>query len=245
MISYEMPLGLGFWAWCCWRARCGSMRSSAQQAQSGVWNVFVQPLGFVVFVVAASAEAARLPFDLPEAEQELIGGYHTEYSGMKLLMYLIAEFLHMVTAAFLIVILFLGGWHLWGLTGCRAIEVTWAMAILRIVVLVAKVLGVILFFMIVRWSWPRFRFDQLMALAWKVMLPLGLVNLVVAAVLVGISVPIARRIRHRSDLLVPIIVSWGVALAAWVAGGLLAPLATDNPPRRSGCATASLNDDVR
>ena len=73
----------------------------------------------MVFLVASFAEAARLPFDLPEAEQELIGGYHTEYAGMKLMLFLIAEFLHMVTAAFLIVILFFGGWHLWGLTGSR------------------------------------------------------------------------------------------------------------------------------
>ena len=72
--------------------------------------------------IAATAEAARLPFDLPEAEQELIGGYHTEYSGMKLLLYLIAEFLHMITASFLIVILFLGGWHFWGLTGSPTAE---------------------------------------------------------------------------------------------------------------------------
>ena len=82
-----------------------------------MWNVFVQPLGLLVFGVAAFAEAARLPFDLPEAEQELVGGYHTEYFGIKLLMYLVAEYLHMITAAFLIVILFLGGWHFWGLTG--------------------------------------------------------------------------------------------------------------------------------
>ncbi len=117
LIAYEIPLGLGIWASCCWPARCGSTPSSTHRPQSGVWNVFVQPLGFFVFLVAAFAEAARLPFDLPEAEQELIGGYHTEYSGMKLLLFLIAEFLHMVTAAFLIVILFLGGWHFWGLTG--------------------------------------------------------------------------------------------------------------------------------
>ena len=87
------------------RAACGLLSS--------------QPLGFIVFVVAAFAEAARLPFDLPEAEQELIGGYHTEYSGMKLLLFLIAEFLHMIMASFLIVILFLGGWHFWGLTGAE------------------------------------------------------------------------------------------------------------------------------
>ena len=101
----------------------------------------------------------------------------------------------MITAAFLIVILFLGGWHFWGLTGCR--PTTWSPGSrpsLRIVVLLAKVFGVILFFMLVRWSWPRFRFDQLMALAWKVMLPLGLVNLVAVAVLVEYRhVAICRR----------------------------------------------------
>ena len=117
LISYELPLGLGIIGVV---LVTGSLRLDAiiaHQAQTGVWNVFTQPLGFVVFCVAAFAEAARLPFDLPEAEQELVGGYHTEYSGIKLMMYLVAEFLHMVTAAFLIVILFLGGWHFWGLTG--------------------------------------------------------------------------------------------------------------------------------
>ena len=144
----------------------------------------MQPLGFVVFLVPPFAEAARLPFDLPEAEQELIGGYHTEYSGMKLLMYLIAEFLHMITASFLIVILFLGGWHLPLITGDPDAEsITWGTAILRMLVLQAKIFAVIVFFMMVRWSWPRFRFDQLMDLAWKMMLPLGLVNLVALAVL--------------------------------------------------------------
>ena len=117
LISYELPLGLGILGVVLAPARCGSTRSSRSRPKRGVWNVFMQPLGFVVFCVAAFAEAARLPFDLPEAEQELVGGYHTEYSGIKLMMYLVAEFLHMVTAAFLIVILFLGGWHFWGLTG--------------------------------------------------------------------------------------------------------------------------------
>ena len=117
LISYELPLGLGIIGVV---LVTGSLRLDAiisHQAQTGVWNVFTQPLGFVVFCVAAFAEAARLPFDLPEAEQELVGGYHTEYSGIKLMMYMVAEFLHMITAAFLIVILFLGGWHFWGLTG--------------------------------------------------------------------------------------------------------------------------------
>ena len=117
LISYELPLGLGILGVV---AVTGSLRLDAiinHQAQTGVWNLFAQPRGFVVFCVAGFAEAARLPFDLPEAEQELVGGYHTEYSGAKMMMYMVGEFLHMVTAAFLIVILFLGGWHLWGITG--------------------------------------------------------------------------------------------------------------------------------
>ena len=116
----------------------------------------MQPLGMMVFCVAAFAEASRLPFDLPEAEQELIGGYHTEYFGIKLMMYLVGEYLHMVAAAFLIVILFFGGWHFWGLTG-SARRRDLDEAVLRIVVLNVKVLGMIFFFMVARWSWARFR----------------------------------------------------------------------------------------
>jgi NADH-quinone oxidoreductase subunit H len=228
LIAYELPLGLGILGVV---LLAGSLRLDTiigAQAESGIWYVFWQPLGFVVFVVAAFAEAARLPFDLPEAEQELIGGYHTEYSGMRLLMFLIAEFLHMVTASFLIVILFLGGWHLWGVTGSGN-EVTWLGAVVRVLVLMAKVLLVILFFMMVRWSWPRFRFDQLMALAWKVMLPLGLVNLVAVAVLAeyGDRLQQAAGV-PRWALLVGM---WAVAIAAWLIAGLAAPLQSDNRPR--------------
>jgi NADH-quinone oxidoreductase subunit H len=160
LVAYEIPLGLGLLGVV---LAAGSLKLDTimnAQASTGVWYAFAQPLGFIVFLVAAFAEAARLPFDLPEAEQELVGGYHTEYSGIKLLLFLVAEFLHMVTAAFLIVIMFLGGWHLWGVTGSGPVE-TWTVALIRFAVLSAKILGVILFFMLVRWSWPRFRFDQL------------------------------------------------------------------------------------
>ena len=180
LISYEIPIGLGILGVV---LVSGSLRLETiitRQAETGVWNVFVQPLGLVVFVVASFAEAARLPFDLSECEQELVGGYHTEYSGMRLMMYLVAEFIHMVTAAFLIVILYFGGWHFWGLTESGP-TAHWPIALLRVVVLLGKVMAVILFFMLARWSWPRFRFDQLMDVAWKVMLPWGLVNVVVVA----------------------------------------------------------------
>ena len=191
LISYEIPLGLGILGVVLLTGSLQLDKIILEQAQSGVWNVLVQPLGFVIFFVAATAEAARLPFDLPEAEQELVGGYHTEYSGIKLMMYLVAEFLHMIAASFLIVILFFGGWHFWGLTGGTDV-VTWPIAILRVVVLLAKVMGVILFFMLVRWSWPRFRFDQLMDMAWKAMVPLGLVNVLAVAVWMEYGGQLAR-----------------------------------------------------
>ena len=107
LIAYELPMGLGILGVV---LSSGSLRLDAimeHQAQTGAWNAFVQPLGMIVFCVAAFAEASRLPFDLPEAEQELIGGYHTEYFGIKLMMYLVGEYLHMVAAAFLIVMLVL------------------------------------------------------------------------------------------------------------------------------------------
>jgi NADH-quinone oxidoreductase subunit H len=226
LIAYELPLGLGILGVV---AASGSLELDAiirKQADSGVWFAFAQPLGFIVFTVAAFAEAARLPFDLPEAEQELIGGYHTEYSGMKLLLFLVAEFLHMITASFLIVILFLGGWHLWGLTGAGEDEVTWLTAIGRLVVLMVKIFLVILFFMMVRWSWPRFRFDQLMNLAWKVMLPLGMVNLTAVAVFEEMK----RGFDASNWILVP--AAWIVCIAGWLAVAYAAPLATDNRPRR-------------
>src|SRR6476661_2135472 len=183
LIAYELPMGLGILGVVLGAGSLNLGTIITAQGQQG-WYAFVQPLGFVVFLVASFAEAARLPFDLPEAEQELIGGYHTEYSGMKLILYLIAEFLHMITASFLIVILFLGGWHLPLITGDPSAEsIGWFTAIARILVLQLKIFAVIVFFMWVRWSWPRFRYDQLMNLAWKIMLPLGLVNLVALAVL--------------------------------------------------------------
>jgi len=230
LIAYELPLGLGVLGVV---LAAGSLDLNAiirRQAETGLWFALAQPLGFFVFAVAAFAEAARLPFDLPEAEQELIGGYHTEYGGIKLLLFLVAEFLHMVAAAFLIVILFLGGWHFWGLTGTGD-SVTWPVALLRVLVLWVKVGGVILFFMLVRWSWPRFRFDQLMALAWKVMLPLGLVNVVAVAVLDELREPLARMLGGAASVAI-VVAAWAICLVAWIVAALCDPLVADNRPRR-------------
>ena len=232
LIAYELPMGLGLLGV---TLAAGSLDLEViirEQAQSGVWFALAQPLGFIVFVVAAFAEAARLPFDLPECEQELVGGYHTEYSGIKLLLFLVAEFLHMITASFLIVILFLGGWHFWGLTGADD-QVTWFGAILRIAILTVKIVLVILFFMLTRWSWPRFRFDQLMALAWKIMLPLGLANLVVVAILYELRTIGDPRAVNRAWDFAMMAVTWGTCIVGWLAVAYSGALVTDNRPRRN------------
>jgi NADH-quinone oxidoreductase subunit H len=232
LVAYEIPLGLGLLGVV---LAAGSLKLDtimSAQADTGVWYAFAQPLGFLVFLVAAFAEAARLPFDLPEAEQELVGGYHTEYSGIKLLLFLVAEFLHMVTAAFLIVIMFLGGWHLWGVTGSGPVE-TWTVALIRFGVLSAKILGVILFFMLVRWSWPRFRFDQLMNLAWKVMLPLGLVNLVTVAAVEEFRPQLVAALGEGWAKVAAIGLPWAVFFIGWIAAGMLTPSGTDNTPIRA------------
>jgi NADH-quinone oxidoreductase subunit H len=209
----------------------GSLRLDTiitQQAQSGIWNVVAQPLGFLVFFVAGFAESGRLPFDLAEAEQELVGGYHTEYGGIKLMLILVSEFLHMFTASFLVVILFFGGWHLWGVTG-EGNEVTWTVAALRVLVLLGKVFLAILFFMVVRWSWPRFRFDQLMTLAWKVLVPLGLVNLVTLAVWMEYGERAAERFGLTPSTAMAAY-NWTVLVAAWFVLAWALPDVIDNRP---------------
>lgn len=228
LIAYELPLGLGILGVILATGSLDIGKIISAQADSGWWFALTQPLGFFVFCVAAFAEAARLPFDLPECEQELIGGYHTEYAGIKLLLFLVAEFLHMIAASFLIVMLFLGGWHFWGLTGDSE-STGWFVAIMRLIVLNTKIFLVILFFMLVRWSWPRFRFDQLMAFAWKVMLPLGLINFVAVAVLDQLKVVLGGS--QGLDLICAL-AAWAICIGAWVAISVAGPLVADNRTRR-------------
>jgi NADH-quinone oxidoreductase subunit H len=138
------------------------------------WNVFPQIIGAITFIVAAFAETNRLPFDLPEAEAELVAGYHTEYSSMKFASFFMSEYINMVTSSALIVILFFGGWTLPGVAAPSG----WVGAILSVVVFSLKVAFFLWFFVWVRWTLPRFRFDQLMGLGWKVMVPLSVLNFV-------------------------------------------------------------------
>jgi NADH-quinone oxidoreductase subunit H len=160
------------------------------EAQSGSildWNVCWQPLALLIFFTAALAETNRLPFDLPECEQELVGGFHTEYSGIKFVLFFLAEYTHIVTVSFLTALLFFGGWHFPGLpnpTGGTTLGM-----ILGLLVLLFKVSMVVLFIILLRWALPRFRFDQLMGLAWKGLIPMGLVHLVGVAIVLSLGLP--------------------------------------------------------
>ena len=181
LISYEMPLGMSILGMV---LIVGSLDLTAiiNWQDRHVWGVFVQPLGFILFFVSAFAETNRLPFDLPESEQELVGGFHTEYSAMKFGMFFLGEYLHVITVSFLTVILFFGGWDLPFVLDQDQTSII--SAILKVAVITFKVALVILFIMWIRWTLPRFRYDQLMDLAWKSMIPLALVNLVATAAVV-------------------------------------------------------------
>jgi NADH-quinone oxidoreductase subunit H len=150
------------------------------------WNIFLQPLGFITFMIASFAETNRLPFDLPEAEPELVGGYHTEYSGMKFGLFFLAEYANVITSSAVTVTLFFGGWHLpfaeqWGLSPLM-------LSLVQMLTFLTKVILLVLFFIIVRWTIPRFRYDQLMRIGWKVMLPMAIANfLLTGLVILGLQ----------------------------------------------------------
>lgn len=173
MISYELSLGLSIIAVL---MIAGTLQlDKIVEAQAGWrWNILFQPIGFIMFLVASFAETNRLPFDLPEAEPELVGGYHTEYSGIKFGMFFLAEYTNMIAASAVITTLYLGGWQFPYLETFGLPDL-WV-SIIQILTFITKVSLVLFFFIWVRWTIPRFRYDQLMRIGWKVMLPLSLVN---------------------------------------------------------------------
>lgn len=174
MLSYELAMGLSVVGVV---MIAGTLElDKIVEAQHGwMWNIVLQPVGFITFLVASFAETNRHPFDLPEAEPELVGGYHTEYSGLKFGLFFLAEYANMVTASAVVTTLFLGGWQIpyIELAGLPALLVS----ILQVLSFCTKVGLLVLFFIIIRWTIPRFRYDQLMNLGWKVMLPLSILNL--------------------------------------------------------------------
>jgi NADH-quinone oxidoreductase subunit H len=181
LISYEIPMGMSILGIILLTGSL-DLNKIIEWQDRHVWGIFVQPLGFLLFLVSAFAETNRLPFDLPEAEQELVGGFHTEYSAMKFGMFFLGEYLHVITVSFLVVILFGGGWSVPWVVSYE--QTGWIPAFVKLGVICAKVMAMIIFMMWVRWTLPRFRYDQLMDLAWKTMIPLSLVNLLATASLI-------------------------------------------------------------
>lgn len=172
LISYEIPMGMSILGVFLVTGSLNVERIIDHQAGHG-WNILFQPLACLLFITSIFAECNRVPFDLPEAEQELVGGYHTEYSGMKFALFFLGEYTHMITTSFLAIALFFGGWHL---PFVGEIEGVPGMVV-KLLIFAGKMVLFIVFYMFIRWTIPRFRFDQLMGLAWKVMLPLALVSL--------------------------------------------------------------------
>ena len=180
MISYEIAMGMSTIPVV---MLAGNVTLSAivlRQSQMG-WNAVTLTFAFFVFVIAAFAETNRLPFDLPEAESELITGYHTEYSSMKFSFFFIAEYANMVTASAMMATLFLGGWDIPFWHGDNLGAASKLVSILTILSFLAKVTFFLFFFMWIRWTLPRFRYDQLMSLGWKVLLPMTLAYIMVVA----------------------------------------------------------------
>jgi NADH-quinone oxidoreductase subunit H len=178
VVSYEIPLGMSVVGIAILAGTLNLEKIVATQAAGGFshWYVWTQPLAAIIFFTAALAESNRLPFDLSECEQELVGGFHTEYSALKFAMFFLGEYTHVITTSFLTVILFFGGWQFpWIATADSAYAGAF---LVKVLVLVSKVALVIAFIMVIRWTIPRFRFDQLMGLAWKVLIPLALANMV-------------------------------------------------------------------
>ena len=183
MVSYELPMGLALIAVL---MLVGDLRMSAivsNQLEHG-WHFIKQPLGFLIFFICALAECNRTPFDLPEAENELNFGYHQEYSSMKLGFYLFAEYINMFISGVVMSTLYFGGYDIpfvneanWGLA-------PWLLSLIGFAVLMAKSVFFIFLFMWIRWTIPRFRYDQLMNLGWKKLIPLALINMVITALVV-------------------------------------------------------------
>ncbi|MCZ8196109.1 MAG: NADH-quinone oxidoreductase subunit NuoH [Flavobacterium sp.] len=181
MVSYEVAMGLSMIALLMMTGTLSLKEISVQQHGMS-WNVFYQPLSFLIFLICAFAETNRTPFDLAECESELIGGYHTEYSSMKMGFYLFAEYANMFISSTIIAVLFFGGYNYPGMSW--ALE-NWGVNIANVIgigALFIKLCFFIFFFMWIRWTIPRFRYDQLMNLGWKILIPLSIVNIIITGI---------------------------------------------------------------
>jgi NADH-quinone oxidoreductase subunit H len=184
-ISYEIAMGLSIIALLLVTGSM-SLKEIVEGQHGWHWNVLYQPVGFILFMVCAFAETNRAPFDLPECETELIGGYHTEYSSMKLGFYLFAEYINMFVSAAVMATLYFGGYNYPGMDWVLANTGPVIGPLIGVGVFFIKIFAFIFFFMWVRWTIPRFRYDQLMHLGWKVLIPLAIANIVVTSVVIAV-----------------------------------------------------------
>ncbi|MBF4515120.1 NADH-quinone oxidoreductase subunit NuoH [Flavobacterium sp. ANB] len=183
MVSYEVAMGLSMIALLMMTGTLSLKEISLQQSEWH-WNILYQPLSFLIFLICAFAETNRTPFDLAECESELIGGYHTEYSSMKMGFYLFAEYANMFISATIISVLFFGGYNYPGMQWMVDNVGVNTANILGIAVLFAKICFWIFFYMWVRWTIPRFRYDQLMNLGWRILIPLSIINIMITGAVI-------------------------------------------------------------
>ena len=189
MISYELAMGLSLLPVFLWTSEPGSLVSSlslvqiANSQSASAWLLFVQPLSALIFLIALFAETNRLPFDMPESETDLVGGFHTEYGSFKFGIFFVAEYAHIVVGSAIFTLIFLGGWHFlpWMSDPWPA---NWIGTLLGIGWFLAKTAFLIFFFIWIRWTLPRFRYDQVMNLGWTKLLPLSLANLIFYVILI-------------------------------------------------------------
>ncbi len=183
MISYEIAMGLSVVALLMIHSSM-SLSDIAANQHGMNWNVFYQPLGFLIFLVCSFAETNRTPFDLAECEQELIGGYHTEYSSMRMGFFLFAEYAAMFISSTILAVLYFGAYNYPGMDWAAENWGANTASIIGILVLFAKICFFIFVYMWVRWTIPRFRYDQLMNLGWKTLIPLAIINIIITAVVI-------------------------------------------------------------
>ncbi len=183
MISYELAMGISAIT-IIMISESLDLRAIVESQHGMNWNIFYQPVAFLVFFICALAETNRAPFDLPECENELIGGYHTEYSSMKLGLFLFSEYVAMFVSSAIMAILFFGGYNFPGMDYFT--DSPNLLSILSVAVFFTKIFLLIFVFMWIRWTIPRFRFDQLMHLGWKVLIPIALVNMLVTGFVVAL-----------------------------------------------------------
>lgn len=181
VISYELALGISLIA-LLMVTETLSLKQMVVDQQNGYWNIVYQPLGFLIFLICSFAECNRTPFDLPEAENELIGGYHTEYSSMKLGFYLFSEYINMFISSAVMATLFFGGYDMPFVN--EANYSPNVAALIGVAAILIKSFIFIFFFMWVRWTIPRFRYDQLMHLGWRILIPLALFNMLVTGAVI-------------------------------------------------------------